>query len=97
MAHLLVSEYVNKVEERERSRLKNQLPSVFGALPRENEKFMSGTVGDHQTNLEIKRSFSSAYSIDLMEDELKHISLTTVSILLLHFITVSVPSSPFAT
>lgn len=59
-AHLLVSKYVNKVEEGERSRLKNQLPGVFGALPGENQKLMSGTVRDHQTNLEIRRSLSWA-------------------------------------
>lgn len=34
LAHLLVSEYVNEVEERERSGLQNQLPGVFIALSR---------------------------------------------------------------
>lgn len=58
VAHLLVSEYVNEVVERERSRLQNQLPGVFRALARENQKLMPGTVRDHQTNLEIRRSFS---------------------------------------
>lgn len=33
LSHLLVSEYVDEVEERERSGLKNQLPSVFRGLP----------------------------------------------------------------
>lgn len=74
MAHLLVSKYVNKVEERERSRLKNELAGVFRALPRENQKLMSRTVRYHQTNLEIARSFSRVYSIDFAETH----SLTTV-------------------
>lgn len=44
VAHLLVSKYVNKLEERESSGLKNQLSGVFRALPRENEKLVSGRV-----------------------------------------------------
>lgn len=44
LPHLLVSEYVYEVEERERSRLKNQLPGVFRTLPREDQKLVSGSV-----------------------------------------------------
>lgn len=58
VAHLLVSENVNEVVEGERSRLQNQLPGVFRALPGENQKLVPGTVRDHQTNLQITRAFS---------------------------------------
>jgi len=43
-AHLLVGEYVYEVEERERSGLENQFPADFRALPRENQKLVSGSV-----------------------------------------------------
>lgn len=57
-AHLLVSEYVYETEKWEQSRLKDQLPGVFRALSWQDQKFVSGSVRDHQTHLERRKKYT---------------------------------------